>query len=236
VRRTEPVGTEALARSYPDGGGSNTVNVILSDFRALDTLGEITVVAAAVIGVMAFVRTAVRRSDPHGEPTADPVPTTPAADAPWARSILLDVGTELIFHTVFMFGLYLLLAGHNRPGGGFIAGLVIGAAFVVRFLAAGSVDERLVRIGPARLIGAGVALATAVATAPLLAGRPLFDALAAEVDLPLLGTLKLSTVLGFEIGVVAVVVGLVSAVLLGLGRSETGADLDDEATTLVNAR
>jgi multicomponent Na+:H+ antiporter subunit A len=56
--RTEPpaVSAEIVDRAYPDGGGKNVVNVILVDFRALDTLGEITVLGAAAIGMVALAR------------------------------------------------------------------------------------------------------------------------------------------------------------------------------------
>ncbi len=54
---------EFLARAYPEGGGNNVVNVILTDFRALDTFGEITVLVLAAVGISMLVRTPVRRED-----------------------------------------------------------------------------------------------------------------------------------------------------------------------------
>jgi multisubunit Na+/H+ antiporter MnhB subunit len=130
--------------------------------------------------------------------------------------MLFDVGVELIFHSVLVFAAYLLLAGHNRPGGGFIAGLVAGAAFVVRYLTAGELHPLLIRVGPARLIGVGILVGTVVAVAPLMAGRPLLEATSTLVDLPVMAEVKLSSVLGFEVAVVLVVVGLVTAVLSAL--------------------
>jgi multicomponent Na+:H+ antiporter subunit A len=55
-RVSEGISAEFVQRSLPEGGGKNVVNVILTDFRALDTLGEITVLAVAALGVVALVR------------------------------------------------------------------------------------------------------------------------------------------------------------------------------------
>jgi multisubunit Na+/H+ antiporter MnhB subunit len=144
----------------------------------------------------------------------------------WERSTLLDVGAELIFHTVLVFAFYLLLAGHNRPGGGFISGLVAGAAFVVRYLASGRLDEHLARLAPQRIVGGGLLLAAGAAGAPLLGDGVLFEKGSATLELAVIGKLKLTTVLLFEIGVAAVVIGLVAAVLAGLGQ---GSDVDPDA-------
>ncbi len=56
ARRVPPVSTEMIDRALPDAEGRNVVNVILVDFRGLDTLGEITVLVAASIGVVALAR------------------------------------------------------------------------------------------------------------------------------------------------------------------------------------
>lgn len=62
-RQVESVGFEMIARALPDAGGRNVVNVILTDFRAIDTLGEITVLVVAAIGILALVRP--DRGDPR---------------------------------------------------------------------------------------------------------------------------------------------------------------------------
>jgi multicomponent Na+:H+ antiporter subunit A len=66
-RVSHPLADDFLARSYPEGGGKNVVNVILTDFRALDTLGEITVLALAAMGTVALVRAKVVKRDEEGE-------------------------------------------------------------------------------------------------------------------------------------------------------------------------
>jgi multicomponent Na+:H+ antiporter subunit A len=65
----EPVSAEMVERSRPDGHGNNVANVILVDFRGLDTLGEITVLASAAIGMVALAR-AGRRA-PRSQRRAD---------------------------------------------------------------------------------------------------------------------------------------------------------------------
>ena len=73
ARTERPVADEIIARSYPDAGGDNVVNVTLVDFRGIDTLGEITVLAIAALGVANLVRAARRDlQDDEGDPLGDP--------------------------------------------------------------------------------------------------------------------------------------------------------------------
>ena len=60
ARTARPVSDEFLARSVSEGGGSNVVNVILVDFRGFDTLGEITVLTVAALGLVALGRAGAR--------------------------------------------------------------------------------------------------------------------------------------------------------------------------------
>lgn len=86
VRTGTGAADQFLARALPEGGGKNVVNVILTDFRALDTLGEVTVLAVAAVGVLSMVR-ASRRDDedpPADDRPADTVPDTSTADDPSA--------------------------------------------------------------------------------------------------------------------------------------------------------
>ena len=76
--RTEaPVSAEMAERAYPDGDGKNIVNVILVDIRGLDTLGEITVLATAAIGITAVARAGRR----PGRPATAPAEAAPTAEA-----------------------------------------------------------------------------------------------------------------------------------------------------------
>jgi len=56
------------------------------------------------------------------------------------RSLILDVVVRLVFHSALLLGCFLLFTGHNRPGGGFVGGLVAGASVALRY-AAGGIDD-----------------------------------------------------------------------------------------------
>ena len=68
--------------------------------------------------------------------------------APERRSIIFEVVTRLLFHSLVIFSIYLLLTGHNLPGGGFAGGLLAGIALAVRYLAGGRVELGAVVPGP----------------------------------------------------------------------------------------
>jgi multicomponent Na+:H+ antiporter subunit A len=134
------------------------------------------------------------------------------------RSVILETCVRLAFHTVLVFGVYLLFAGHNQPGGGFIGGLVAGSAFVLRYVAGGRGElRRAVPIDPGLLLGSGVLLATATGMGSWLFGADFLTSDYGTVVLPLLGDVKASTVLMFDLGVFLVVLGLVLTLLRTLG-------------------
>ena len=134
-----------------------------------------------------------------------------ASDSPITRQAI-QTATPL----ALVLGVYLLFAGHNRPGGGFAAGLVVGAVVVLRTIAG------LQRPRHAdTLIAVGVVIAVAVAAMPVLWGDPFLDMKIVETTLPLLGKVKTGSALPFDIGVMAIVVGLIVALLDGLSISTT---------------
>ena len=207
-RTAAPVSEEMVARSVPDGHGRNVVNVILVDFRGFDTLGEITVLAVASIGAVALARVG-RRAAQH---EADPEESRPRPieDPTVQRIVFVDVSVHLIFHVVLMASVWLLFAGHNQPGGGFVGGLLAGAAITLNYVA-GGIDEVRARsrFRPWTVLGAGLLLAVATATFPLLTGGAVLDVASRSVELPLLGTVNLTTALAFDAGVYLAVVGVV---------------------------
>lgn len=134
------------------------------------------------------------------------------------RSVVLDTSVRLVFHTVLVFGLYLLFAGHNQPGGGFVGGLVTGTAFVLRYVAGGREDVRsAVPVDPGVLLGLGVGVAALTGAVSLLLGEDYLRSGVRELDVPVLGDVKLTSALAFDMGVYLVVVGLVLALLRTLG-------------------
>ncbi|MET3952118.1 Na+/H+ antiporter subunit A [Arthrobacter sp. UYEF36] len=138
--------------------------------------------------------------------------------APERRSIIFEVVTRLVFHSIIVFSIYLLLAGHNFPGGGFAGGLTAGLALTVRYLAGGRFELReATPISAGTLLGIGLATAAASGLVPLLLGGQVFQSAIIEFWLPVFGDIKFVTSTIFDIGVYIVVVGLVLDVLRSLG-------------------
>lgn len=136
------------------------------------------------------------------------------------RLVIVDVSARIIFHTTWVGSLYMLFAGHNRPGGGFVGGLVAGAAIALRFIAGGIGDVRgLTRLRPWTILGSGLAIAAVTALVPIVLGDPVLTSGVWEVDVPLLGTVKTTSALAFDIGVYVAVVGLVFMVFEAFGDS-----------------
>lgn len=143
------------------------------------------------------------------------------------RVIGLDTAVSLIFYAIIVGSLYLLLAGHNQPGGGFVGGLVAGSAIALRYVA-GGIDEvrRISPFMPWTILGLGVVLAGSVGLMPVLLGDPILDNSLVEADLPLLGEVKAPSAALFDLGVYLVVVGVVLMVVEAFGERFDPADAD----------
>jgi multicomponent Na+:H+ antiporter subunit A len=201
-RLPSPVSDEMVARAVPDGHGRNVVNVILVDFRGLDTLAEVTVLATASIGAVALARVGRRAAEARGErePRTRPV----------RRLAFVDVSVRVVFHVVLLMSLWLLFAGHNQPGGGFVGGLLAGSAITLRYIA-GGIEEVRGRspFRPWTVLGTGLLLAGGTAAAPLLTGGSVLEAGFASLDVPVIGTVGVTSALAFDAGVYLAVVGIV---------------------------
>ncbi len=137
------------------------------------------------------------------------------------RATVLDAAVRGALPRVLVFAAYLRFAGHNQPGGGFIAGLVGASALVLQFVASGLPDPRPPWLRPHLLIGIGLLIACGVAVSGWVVGDAFLDMVKIEIDLPVLGTAKTTTALFFEIGIFSVVVGMMIAILDGLGGTLT---------------
>lgn len=125
-------------------------------------------------------------------------------------SLIFRVATRLLVPILLLFSIFMLLRGHNYPGGGFVGGLVAGSAFVLYALAAGVRDARtILRVDPQTLLGVGLACAYGAGLMALAAGKGFLTGLWAYLHLPLVGELKLGSSLLFDIGVYFVVIGTV---------------------------
>ena len=186
---------ELVARSLPEAYGSNVVNVILVDFRGFDTFGEITVFGIAALVVHAMLRRS--RMAPEqimpGPPIKLPVPADLA---------------QVVFPLSLTVSIFLFLRGHNAPGGGFIAGLILAVPLLIQYVIQGtqSVESRF-GFDYIRCIGAGLLVAVASGSASMLFGVPFLTSGHLDLQLPLIGAVPLASAIGFDTGVYLVVFG-----------------------------
>lgn len=139
------------------------------------------------------------------------------------RLPVLDHAVPLIFYVIMVGSMYMLFAGHNQPGGGFVGGLVAGAAVSLRYIAGGIQEVR--RLSPFRpwtILGAGVIVSALTATVPLALGDPVLDGGYRSFDLPVLGKVAVSSALVFDVGVYFCVVGLILMVFEAFGDDFEG--------------
>jgi multicomponent Na+:H+ antiporter subunit A len=117
-----------------------------------------------------------------------------------------------------LFSIYLMLVGHNLPGGGFAGGLVAGLALMIRYLAGGRAElDEAAPIDAGIVLGIGLATAALSGLIPTLLGGGVLQSAIVDVHIPLLGTLHLVTSVFFDMGVYLVVIGLALDVLRSLG-------------------
>ncbi|MEU8190722.1 MnhB domain-containing protein, partial [Micromonospora carbonacea] len=134
------------------------------------------------------------------------------------RSIVFEVVTRLLFHTIVLFSLFLLFSGHNAPGGGFSGGLVASLALAVRYLAGGRYElAEAAPVGAGTILGAGLAVSVGTGAFALLAGGSVLQSAKLDLWLPGVGDFYVVTSLFFDIGVYLIVVGLVLDILRSLG-------------------
>ena len=130
----------------------------------------------------------------------------------------LDVSVRIVFAAVMVGSIWLLFAGHNQPGGGFVGGIVAGAAIALRYVQGGLPAVRQLSRGhPWTILGAGLLISSVTSVVPLFFGRALLESGALTLDLPLFGTVKLTSALAFDIGVYLVVIGLALMVFESFG-------------------
>ncbi len=211
----QPISAFHWANSYSGGGGTNVVNVTLVDFRAFDTFGEITVLGIAALTIFALLQPAARGVS--GQRLRQWVADLPRS--PEWHPMMFAVATRLLLPLAIMVGLYIFLRGHNAPGGGFIAGLVVSIAFLMQYMASGFewADQRR-QIDEHTLIGCGVTIAALTGVGSLLFGAPLFTGAFGYFTLPIVGTFELATAMLFDIGVAMTVIGATMLALAELSN------------------
>jgi len=206
----ETISSYFMERALPEGGGANVVNVIIVDFRGFDTLGEISVLAVASITVYALLR----RFRPARESLGLPMRRDGAEDL-----LVPALIVRLMFPLIGMLAAYLLMRGHDLPGGGFAAGVALAIAVILQYMGGGTrwAEERLA-IRPSRWMGAGLLLAGATGAGGWAFAHPFLTSHTAHLQLPVLGELHLPSALLFDLGIFSLVVGATGLILIVLAH------------------
>ena len=132
-------------------------------------------------------------------------------------SLILRSAVRLLLPLLLLFSIFLLLRGHNEPGGGFSAGLVAAAAFALLTIATDvPTTRRTLRMSPRIFIGTGLLVAIASGAVGLIGGGAFLTGLWAELPLPGGAKLAVGTPLLFDVGVYLVVIGVVLTIVLSL--------------------
>lgn len=139
------------------------------------------------------------------------------------RSIILSTAARYLMPLLIMFSVFVLIRGHNEPGGGFVGGLVAASAFALYVLSDGvAATRKALRFSPRVFMGGGLLLAVASALFPLLFNEPFFKGLWAKsgpyADLPGIG--KPGTPFFFDLGVYFVVLGVVVSIVFAFFEDE----------------
>jgi multicomponent Na+:H+ antiporter subunit B len=133
------------------------------------------------------------------------------------NSLIFRTATRYLVPVLLVFAIHLLLRGHNAPGGGFAGGLVAAGGFTLYAMAYGvQAGRRTLRISPECLAGTGLLLSVISAFASLFVGKPFMTALWFKIPMPGPSYLKLGTPFFFDLGVFAVVAGVVLLTVFSL--------------------
>jgi multicomponent K+:H+ antiporter subunit A len=210
TRPYAPISGYFLENSVPGGGGSNVVNVILVDFRGYDTLGEITVLALAGLAIAAMLA-GLRLTAPARDDAG-------RAWNPDIHPVIMATLTRVLLPLALLVAAFILLRGHNQPGGGFIAGLVTAVALIVQYLANGAAwTQQRMGFDTHALIAWGLAIAALTGLASWAFGHPYLTSAFGHFEWPLVGDFELASAIAFDLGVFLVVVGATLMILVQLG-------------------
>jgi multicomponent K+:H+ antiporter subunit A len=216
-----------LKRAYSEGGGENVVNVILVDFRGYDTMGEISVLGVVAIAVYALLRRfrpATESIDIPEQQRAQNAydarhPDRQTGDTIADYLMVPSVIMRLLFPVIGTMAIFLLMRGHDLPGGGFVAGLTMAVAIILQYMAGGAlwVEARL-RIPPVRWMSVGLLFAVTTGAGAWVVGYPFLTSHTFDIDLPIIGALHVPSAYLFDFGVFCLVLGATVLVLIALAH------------------
>lgn len=204
-----------VENSYEGGGGTNVVNVILVDFRGYDTYGEIIVLGIAGLLIYALMHALLDGPAARRLRNADYAQDRSKDRHP----LMMVVVTRVLMPIALMVGIYIFLRGHNQPGGGFVAGLVVAIALLMQYMASGFAwTQDRQRIEYHTLIGFGVIIAGVTGAGAWVFGVPFLTSSYTYVHLPPIEEFELATAMLFDLGVFLTVLGAVMLMLYSLSR------------------
>lgn len=212
-REISPVGQYFLDEAYRDTGGNNVVNTILVDYRALDTFGELTVIAVAGIVLIGLLRSRAMLRD-----------RTPDL-ATWSNSALARIEDNTLAIRVMarwaapliiLLSFHLFWRGHYEVGGGFIAALVGATGFALAYLGASADGKAPVRWPYRGLLSSGVIVAVLSGIWGFAAGSFL-KPIRFDIPLPWGGEYGFTSAMVFDLGVYLAVLAIIIAVINELG-------------------
>ncbi|MEH6951408.1 monovalent cation/H+ antiporter subunit A [Nitrobacter sp. NHB1] len=216
-----------VENAYTLGGGTNIVNVILVDFRAFDTFGEITVLGIVALTVYALLRRfrPAAESIPvpeqqHSQDLYDEAqPSRQKGDTLKSAMSVPALMMAMLFPVICATAIFLLLRGHDLPGGGFVAGITMAVAFILQYIARGTAwTEAHLRILPVHWMGAGLLLAACAGAVAWVFGRPFLSSSFSYLEVPWIGSVPLASALLFDLGVFALVVGATVLMLIAIAH------------------
>ncbi|WP_127108709.1 monovalent cation/H+ antiporter subunit A [Pararhodobacter zhoushanensis] len=204
-----------VANSYIGGGGNNVVNVILVDFRGFDTMGEITVLGIGALVIYALVE--VILVGPASRRLMNWVPDM--AQARDRHPLMMVVATRVALPISLVVGIYIFLRGHNEPGGGFIAGLVVAIALLMQYMASGFAwTQERQKVAYHGVIATGVLIAVVTGLVSMVLGWNFLTSSSVYVEIWPLDKIHLASAAAFDLGVFLTVVGAVMLALASLSR------------------
>lgn len=210
----DPISWFYSANSFELAGGRNIVNVTLVDFRGLDTMGEITVLAIAAVGVLVLINLASpqnRGAQPGKGRRLEPFSS---------NNVILLSSLKNVAFLIIILSLFLFWTGHNAPGGGFIAGLMFSCAFILIYLARGKLFRSVIDLNYKILLPLGLTFAVGCGLGGVCFGDAFLSHTFGHFELPFFGSLELATATIFDFGVFLVVIGTVMSIVTNMGKGQ----------------
>ncbi len=227
------------AFSKSKGGGNNVVNVTLVDFRGLDTLGEITVLCLAALSIYVVLHLFTDKNgtvqaisddayldDPAFSPNAAtskglPDSTLMQKSCQKDNDLVILTFSKPVSFIILFVSVYLLLAGHNAPGGGFIAGLMTSCALLLMYITIGKDFMAHLPFKVGFFLPLGLSIVAGCGILSIYFHKPFLTQTFGHVTLPLFGEIELASALVFDVGVYFVVLGTVMSILFNIGKTES---------------